>query len=96
MIVRCGTDSVHGLQIFRAGMKEEMHVRVNQAGEKSGVAEIDHFRSGGVSDFCADFFYGVAFDRGFRRGDDAAGFYVEQACSVEDDQVRAGRRLRLR
>ena len=32
-----------GLQIFRAGMKEQMHVGVNQAGHERGVAEIDDF-----------------------------------------------------
>ena len=31
------------LQIFGTGVEEEMDVRVNQAGEKSGVAEINNF-----------------------------------------------------
>src|SRR6202046_5861969 len=32
---------LNGLQIFRAGVQEEMDVRVDQAGEESGIAEID-------------------------------------------------------
>ena len=32
---------LNGLQIFRAGMQEQVHVRVDQAGQQRGVAEID-------------------------------------------------------
>ena len=46
-MVRCGTDSCDGLQVFRAWMQEQVHVRVDQAGQQSGVAEIDDLRVGG-------------------------------------------------
>ena len=36
------------LQILGAGVEEEMDVRVNQAGEKSGVAKINNFGVGGA------------------------------------------------
>ena len=66
MMVRCGNGFLDGLKIFGAGVKKEMDVGVDQAGEKGGVAEIDDFGAGGVGDFCADFGDGVAIDR-FRR-----------------------------
>jgi hypothetical protein len=77
-------------------MEEEVDVRVNQAGEQSGVAEIEDFCAGWPADFRADFFYGVGLDEDFARGDEAAGFYVEKARGVEDDGVRGWRGLRLR
>jgi hypothetical protein len=84
------------LQIFRAGMEEEVNVGVNQAGEESGVAEVYDFCSGRPADFRADFFYGVALDEDFSGGGDATGFYVEEAGGVEDDEVSGWRGLRLR
>jgi hypothetical protein len=84
------------LQIFGAGMEEEVDVRVNQAREESGVAEIYDFCASWPHDFCTDFFYGVALDEDFAGGGDAAGFYVEEAGGVEDDGVRGCRGLRLR
>ena len=39
---------LNGLQILRAGMQEEMDVRVDQAGHQRRVAEVDHFRAGGM------------------------------------------------
>ncbi len=98
----CGHDGplrdgfLHGLQIFRAGMEEEMHVRVNQAGEKCRVAEVNHFRCGRPSDFRADFLYGISLDQDFAWGGDAAGFHVEEAGGMEHDGVRRWRGLRLR
>jgi hypothetical protein len=77
-------------------MEEEVDVCVNQAGEESGVAEINDFGVGWVWDFRADFSYGVAFDEDFAGGGDATGFYVEQARGVEDDGVSGWRGLRLR
>ena len=84
------------LQVFLAGMEEEVDVRVDEAGEKSGLAEVDYFRCGRTRDFRADFFYGVALDQDFAGGDDAAEFYVEQPRGMEDDRVRSWRGLRWR
>ena len=39
--------------------------------------------------------YCLALNENFAGGDDASGFDVEQARSVEDDRVRGGRGLRL-
>src|SRR5271155_532058 len=76
-------------------MQEQVNVRINQAGEKSGIAEVNDLRIGWLGYFCADFFYYVAFDEDFAGSGDAAGFDVEQAGGVEDDGVPVGRGLRL-
>ena len=36
---------LHRLQIFRAGMQKQVHVRVDQARQQSAVAQIDHLRT---------------------------------------------------
>jgi hypothetical protein len=84
------------LQIFGAGVEEEVDVRVNQARKEGGVAKVNNFGAGGASDFCADFFYDVALDKDFAGGSNAAGVYVEEAGGVEDDGMRLRRGLRLR
>jgi len=84
------------LKIFRTGVKEEVDVRVDKAGEKSGIAEINDFGAGGAGDFRADFGYGAAIDQDFAGGGDVSGFDVEQARGVKDDCVRAWRRMGLR
>ncbi len=45
-----GHGLLHGLQVFRSRMKEEMDVGVDQAGHQRGVAEIDGLRAGGMGD----------------------------------------------
>ena len=88
---------LNGLQIFRAGMQEEVDVRVDQAGEKCGVAEIDEFGGVRVIHLGADFYDESALDEDFPGSNGAASFYVEQARGVEDDGARSrgGRGLRL-
>ena len=85
-----------GLQIFGAGMQEEVDVRVDEAGQQGGVAEVDDFRAGWACDFGADFGDGVALDQDFAGSDHFAGFDVEQARGVKNDGVRGLRRLGLR
>ena len=59
-----------GLQIFGAGMQEQVHVGVDQAGQQSGVAEIDDLRAGRMRDRRADGGDAVALDQNFAgRGD---------------------------
>ena len=76
---------LYGLQIFGAGMEEEVNVGVDEAGEEGGVAEVEDFGVRGPRNFCADFFDEVAVDENFAGGSDAAGFDVEQARGVEDE-----------
>jgi hypothetical protein len=80
-----GNGFLDGLQIFGAGMQEKMDVRVNQAGEQSGVAEVDEFGAVRMRHFVAGFDDEIVLDQNFAGSGDAAGFYVEQARGVEDD-----------
>ena len=82
-----------GLQIFSAGMKEEMHVGVDEAGEQSGVAEVDEFGVGRVRDGCADGGDAFAFDKDFAGLEKVAGVDLKEASGVEDDRRGAGRLL---
>ena len=64
-MVRHGTDSSHGLQIFGAGMQEEMDVRVDQAGHQRGVAEVDDLRALRMLNRFADGANAFALDQDF-------------------------------
>jgi hypothetical protein len=83
------------LKVLRTGVKEEVDVRVDKAGKKRGIAEVNDLSAGGARNFRADFDYGIARDQDFAGGRDVAGFDVEQARSVEDDCVRAWPRFGL-
>ena len=39
---------LHGLQIFRAGMQEQMDMRVDQSRHQRAIAEVDDLRAGGM------------------------------------------------
>jgi hypothetical protein len=84
------------LKVFRAGMKEQVDVRVDKAGKKCGVTEVNDFGAGRARDFRADFNYGVARDKNFAGGGDMPGFDIEKARGVKDDCVRACGSLGLR
>ena len=87
-----------GLQVFGAGMQEQMHVGVDQAGQQRGVAEIDDLRAGGMRDGRADGGDAIALDQDFAGRRDVAGFDVEQARGMQDDGARGlrGRENRRR
>ena len=53
---------LHGLQVLSAGMEKEMHVRVDQAGDQRGVAEVDDLRALRMLDRRADGANALAFD----------------------------------
>jgi hypothetical protein len=82
------------LKVFCARVKEEVHVRVDKAGEKCGVAEVNDFGPGGAGDFRADFGYDAVIDQDFAGGSDVAGFHVKQARGMQDDCVRRTGRSR--
>jgi hypothetical protein len=69
-----GNGFLDGLQIFGAGMQEKMDVRVNQAGEQGGVAEVDEFGAVRMRDFVAGFDDEIVLDQDFAGSGDAAGF----------------------
>ncbi len=74
-----------GLKILRAGVKEEMDVRVDQAGKQSGITEVDYLSASWAGNFGAGFFDEIAFNENFARGDDLAGVDFEEARGVEND-----------
>jgi hypothetical protein len=76
------------LQIFRAGMEEEMDVGVDEAGEQRGVAEVDDLGVLRVVDRCADGSNAIALHEDFARLEQRAGIDLEQARGVQDDGRR--------
>ncbi len=79
---------LHGLQIFRAGMQEQMDMRVDQAGEQRAVAKIDDLRARGMGDGRAHFDDAFAAHQHFAGRDNAAGFDIDQARGVKYDGAR--------
>ena len=75
-----------GLQILRAGMQEQVHVRVDEAGQKSGIAEIDDLRVRRVVDRNAHGLDALAYDENFAGLEDVAGIDLKQPRRVEDDR----------
>ena len=93
MMVRCGTDSWTVCKIFRAGMQEQVHVSVDQAGEQSCVAEIDDLRPGWMINGRAGGSDAVALDQYFAWRDDVSGLDVQEPRGMEDDRAASvGRR----
>jgi hypothetical protein len=82
-----GHGLLHGLQVFSAGVEEEMDVGVDQAGHKGGVAKVEDDGAAGVFDLRADLADTVADDQDFAGRDHLAGGYVENAGGVEDGGV---------
>ena len=74
-----------GLQVFRAGMEEEMDMGVDEAGEQSRVAEVDDLGVLRVIDGCAYSADAVALNENFAGAEEDAGINLKQACGVEDD-----------
>jgi hypothetical protein len=80
------------LQIFGAGMEEEVDVNVDQAGEKSGVAQVDDFGCSGAPDGRTHFDDALVFDEDFAGRDYFSGFDIEEACGMQHSgMLRSGR-----
>ncbi len=73
------------LQVFGAGVQEEMHVRVDEAWHQGCVAEVDELCSGWMSDAGAYGRDAFAFDADFGGRDDPSGGDVEHSRGVEDN-----------
>jgi hypothetical protein len=81
------------LQIFGAGMKEEVDVGVDQARHQRGVAEVDRLRFGGVGHGGADGNNLIPLHQDLPRRNNATGFDIEQARGMEKDRVPRRRSL---
>ena len=84
-MVRQGTDFLDCLQVFRAGMQEEMNVRVDEAGQQGCVAEVDDLCTLRMLDGLADGANALALNQNFAGLEDDASIDLEQAGRVEDD-----------
>ena len=80
-----GNGFLDGLQVFCAGMQKEMHVRVDEAGEQRGVAQVDDFGALRMVDRRAHGANALALDEDFAGLEQGAGIDLEQARGVEDD-----------
>ena len=74
-----------GLQIFRAGMEEEMDVSVDEAGEQRCVAEVYDVCVLRMIDGCADGADAVALDENLAGVKEDAGIDLKETGGVEDD-----------
>jgi hypothetical protein len=72
-------------------MQEEVNVRVDEAGEQRGVAEVDDRCALRMANGCANLANAVAFDKDFAGTEQGTGVDLKQAGRVEDD--RGGGRL---
>ncbi len=73
---------LNGLQILGAGMQEQVHVGVDQAGKQGGVAEIDDLRAGRMRDRTANGGDALALDQYLAWRRDVASLNIQQAGSV--------------
>ena len=85
-----------GLQIFGARMKEKMNVSIDEAWQESGVAEVHDFSALRMLHGGTDFDDAVALDKDFSRRDYFAGFNLEEARGVQNNDVLRRRRCGLR
>jgi hypothetical protein len=65
-----------------------MNVDVDEAGKKSGVAEVDDLRGLGMLNGFANGANAFAFDKDFAGLEDSAGVNLKQARRVENDGRR--------
>ena len=82
---------LHRLQVLRAGMQKQMHVRVDQSGHQRYVAEVDDLRALRMVNRRTDRLDPLAFNQNFAGAENVAGIDLEQPSGVEDD----GRGCRL-
>ena len=81
------------LQILRAGMQKQMHVRVDQAGQQRGIAEIDDLRALRMIDRRSHRLDALALDQNLAGLEHVSGIDLKQPRRVQHDG-RRGRLLR--
>jgi hypothetical protein len=73
------------LQVFSAGVQEEMDVSVDEAGEERGVAEVDDARALRVLDGCADSKDALTLDENLSGLEQGSVVDLQKASGVEHD-----------
>ena len=76
---------LHGLQVFGAGVQEEMHVGVDEAGHQRCVTEIDDLRTGGCATLVPAAAMRSPSTRTSAGRNDLSGGDIEHSRGVEDD-----------
>jgi hypothetical protein len=83
-----GNGFLNGLQIFRAGVQEKMHVYVDKAWEQRGIAEVDHLCVLRMIDRGAHRDDSLAFDENLAGLEEVSSINLEQAGCVEHKRRR--------
>jgi hypothetical protein len=81
---------LHGLKIFRAGMKKKMDVGIDQTGKKCAIAQIDDFGASRTLDCSPDFDDAFALHQDLPWLEHAPGLDIEQARRVQHDWMGRG------
>jgi hypothetical protein len=66
-------------------MQEQVHVRVDEAGQQSGIPEIDRLRALRVVDLFADGLDALALNQNLARRDNLARCHIKQPRGVKDN-----------
>ncbi len=77
----------HGLQVFGAGMQEQMNMGIDHAGHQRGVAQIDDLGACGMFHARSDGANAMVFDKNFAGLQDRTGVDLKQPRSVQHDGV---------
>jgi hypothetical protein len=80
-----GDGLFNGLQIFSAGMEKEMDMRVDEAGEQRGVAEVDNLCVLRMIDGSSNGANAVAFNEDFAGAENRASVNLQKARGMEND-----------
>ena len=80
-----GHGLLDSLQVLRAGMQKQMHMRVNQARQQSCVAEIDYLRTLRMFDRNTHCFDAFALDQNLAGLKDVSGIDFKQPRRVQHD-----------
>ena len=75
---------LHRLQVFGAGMQEEMNMGIDHAGHQCDVAEIDDFSVRGTLHAGSHRTNAIAFDKNLARLQNCSGVNLKQARCVQD------------
>ena len=79
---------LHGLQIFRAGVQEQVNVRVNESRQQRAGAQVDGFGAGWMSNGSPGFHDAAVAHQHLSGRDDAAGFDVDQPGGMQHNGAR--------
>src|SRR5664279_573259 len=80
----------NSLQVFSPWMQKEMNMRIDQAGHKSYIAEVENTGSLRMRHRFADFTNMLALDENLAGLDHGPRSHLEQSCRMKDHRNRVG------